>query len=485
VITKPAWIFDRDGDWQSLSAYVERASPTPTLGVVTGRRRQGKTFLLAALADACGGFYFGADEATAADSLRRFAKALAEFAQIPVQFGTWDDAIAYLFSLAGDRPLPLIIDEFPMLMRSEPALPSILQRHLDAGQSPAASATSKARLLLCGSAMSVMGQLLAGQAPLRGRAGLELILRPLGVRDAARFWGVDDPRTAAMLYAIVGGTPAYRRQFVQDDAPAGPGDFDDWVCRTVLNPATPLFREARYLLAEDVGARDPGLYQSVLSAIASGSNTNGGIASYIGRRSPDIAHPLNVLEDVGLISRDPDIFRKGRSTYRISEPLISFYQAIMRPQWAALELGAAKRVWEGSRARFLAGIVGPAFEQLCRDWLASTTDVLPEQPAITGAGVLPATSPAGRIQVDVVALGASWPGERQRVLSLGEAKWGKRPGTRHLDRLLRARDMLSDRFDTRSTVLALYGGAGFDSDLIAAASTRSDVILVDLARIYA
>ena len=34
---------------------------------------------------------------------------------------------------------------------------------------------SRARLLLCGSALSFMGGLLAGGAPLRGRAGLELV----------------------------------------------------------------------------------------------------------------------------------------------------------------------------------------------------------------------------------------------------------------------------------------------------------------------
>jgi hypothetical protein len=49
----------------------------------------------------------------------------------------------------------------------------------------------------------------------------------------------------------VGGTPAYRREFARDDTPAGPGDFDAWVLRTVLSPTSPLFREARYLLADE------------------------------------------------------------------------------------------------------------------------------------------------------------------------------------------------------------------------------------------
>ncbi|MBO0815945.1 MAG: hypothetical protein J2P30_12510 [Actinobacteria bacterium] len=67
--------------------------------------------------------------------------------------------------------------------------------------------------------MTVMGQLLAGQAPLRGRASLELPVRPFGYREAAAFWGVNDPQLAVLLHAIVGGTPAYRREFVAFDAP--------------------------------------------------------------------------------------------------------------------------------------------------------------------------------------------------------------------------------------------------------------------------
>ena len=58
-----------------------------------------------------------------------------------------------------------------------------------------------------------------------------------------------DPKLAMLLHAVVGGTPAYRREFVAFDVPSGLADFDSWVIRTVLNPQSPLFREARYLLA--------------------------------------------------------------------------------------------------------------------------------------------------------------------------------------------------------------------------------------------
>jgi AAA+ ATPase superfamily predicted ATPase len=100
----------------------------------------------------------------------------------------------------------------------------------------------------------------------------------------------------------------------------------------VLNPQSPLFREARYLLAEETEIRDPALYHSVLAAIADGNRTNGAIASFVGRKSADITHPLNVLEDAALVAREADVFRRGRWLYRVTEPLITFYEVGMRPE---------------------------------------------------------------------------------------------------------------------------------------------------------
>ncbi|MGH3518864.1 MAG: AAA family ATPase [Haloechinothrix sp.] len=139
------------------------------------------------------------------------------------------------------------------------------------------------------------------------------------------------------VHAIVGGTPAYRRDFARDDVPDNADDFDSWVMRAVLSPASPLFREARYILADEFEIRDTALYHSALAAIAEGNTTRGAIAGFLGRKSGDLAHPLHVLEDVGLITREPDPFRANRTTFRIAEPLVSFYHAVMRPIWSDLE----------------------------------------------------------------------------------------------------------------------------------------------------
>ena len=90
--------------------------------------------------------------------------------------------------------------------------------------------------------------------------------------------------------------------------PSGAGDFDAWVLRAVLNPRVPLFREARYLLAEEAEIRDRARLHAVLGAMAVGRNTPGGIADHIGRKSPDIGHPLSILLDSQLISHEAEAF---------------------------------------------------------------------------------------------------------------------------------------------------------------------------------
>ncbi|MEV4893947.1 ATP-binding protein, partial [Nonomuraea sp. NPDC055795] len=332
------------------------------------------------------------------------------------------------------------------------------------------------------------GKLLAGNAPLRGRSGLELLVRPLDHRLAAEFWDITDPRLALMVNSIVGGTPAYRREFARGDSPADMADFDDWVVRTVLNPETPLFREARYLLAEEPDLRDTTLYLSVLGAVADGNATRGGMAGYLERKATDIAHPINVLEDAGLLHRDADVFRENRPTYRIAEPLIGFYHAIMRPVWDQLERpGSANRVWQASYRRFVSNVLGPHFEQVCRDWALhhAEPDLLGGLPARVGHGIVhdPATRTGHEIDVAIIGVADSG---KAPLLAIGEAKWNDTMGAAHIDRLRHIRDLITraGRYDTSHTKMICFSGAGFNGKAHQAAASSPDLHLIDLPALY-
>ncbi|MFJ8142450.1 ATP-binding protein [Streptomyces sp. NPDC096013] len=480
-------MFDRDFEWAELTRFAGLPGPQATLGVVSGRRRQGKTFLLDAITRASGGFMFTATETTETDALRQFGEALARYRgqATPFRFAHWDEAVIELMRIAtAGEPTVAVIDEFPFLAKASPALPSIVQRALDPG---AQHTNTPVRLLLCGSALSFMGRLLSGDAPLRGRAGLELVVPTLDFRLAAEFWQISDPRTALLTHAVVGGTPAYRREFTQGDTPAGPDDFDAWIIRAVLNPARPLFREARYLLAEEPELHDIALYHAVLAAIASGNTARGGIADYLGRKSTDLAHPLTVLQDAGMITHEADAFRRNRSAYRIAEPLVAFYHAVMRPSWGDLERpGRAASVWSRTQSTFRSKVVGPHFEQICREWARwhAAPDTLGGNSTRVASGTV--NDPAAKTthEVDVAVHGESHEG-RQTLLAIGEAKWSDTMGAGHLERLRYIRSLLAESGTaTEATRLYCFSGTGFTDELSRLAQNDPTIQLIGLPRLY-
>lgn len=416
-------------------------------------------------------------------SLRLLGSDLAEHLGLsaPLAFASWHDAIDALLALGKDSVAgyPVVIDEFPYLCRSTPGLPSIIQKAL----SPRGTLkrSSRTRLILCGSALTFMGGLLSGSAPLRGRAGLDLTVPTFDPRTAAAFWGIGDWSLAVSVHTVVGGTPAYGREYVSGDMPRDRADFDDWVVRTVLNPAKPLHKEARYLLAEEGAVREPGLYHSVLAAVAEGNTARGAIAGHIGRPQDTLRHPLTALEDAGFLVREMDALRESRSRYRVTEPLVAFYHAIMRPEWTRLERpGAGAQVWRQSKERFSSLLLGPHFEELCRWWVSAhaSGETLGGMPVRVASAVVNDPKRRETHEVDIVAVDVDG-----RVLALGEAKHGTTMGRKHLERLTRVRALLvANGFDAAGARLLCCSGSGFAGELKAA--RQEDVVLVGLDRLY-
>jgi hypothetical protein len=157
----------------------------------------------------------------------------------------------------------------------------------------------------------------------------------------------------------------------------------------------------------------------------------------------------------------------------------------MRPRWADLELGLGAEVWADARPTFGSQVVGPHFEAVCREFArAEGRRIFGTAVGKVASGTVADPEDKTQIEIDVAILGPARPGAPRQVISLGEAKWGKVMGIRHLERLRRARALLTVKgYDTTDTTLACYSGAGFEPALQAAASS-SDVLLVDLKRLY-
>ena len=120
VISKPADLHDRDRQWATLSRFATTERPGATLGLVYGRRRQGKTLLLRLLAREVDGLFFTGLRQGGPLNLRRLAETYAEFTGDPLpRFDGWDQAIHALLALGErrERPTLVVLDEFTYLER--------------------------------------------------------------------------------------------------------------------------------------------------------------------------------------------------------------------------------------------------------------------------------------------------------------------------------------------------------------------------------
>lgn len=483
--TKPIRVFDRVEEWRELVSFAREASGLP-LGVVYGRRRQGKSWLLDSLIETVGGFGFTAarDEGSAR-AARRFGRELAAcLALPPFEFPDWDRAIAALVDLLARRRLGLaVLDEVSYLIRDVPQLASILQRTIDR------SSSRSGRLILCGSALSIMSELLVGDAPLRGRAQLDIRINPFGYREAAEFWGLsDDPLTAFHVHAVLGGTPAYRD--FAGSAPSSRQAFDGWVQEAVLSPARSLFNEGLLLLAEEERLSARSVYHEILGTIASGHRRLGAIGAVLGRTTASLAPLLRVLESLDLLHPLRDPLREKRFTWEITEPLLQFHHAILQPPDLRRRFERRdKTTWRDCRDRFASHVIGPHLEHLARVWTEeyASEATLGGSPLEVGRSELHDPGQRKSHDLDVIVIGASaGTSKERRVLAIGEAKAGRtRVGMMLLRELERRRELLVSKRRTASGArLLLFALSGFTAALEGEAEKRDDVELIDLERLY-
>ena len=484
----PKDMVGRQVEWARLIEFIASGEGAASLGVVWGRRRVGKSFLLESLAEQSGGFYYAAVRGSSAEALRELGERLGAYQglSVPLALADWDSGVEALLALGRDRDTLVVLDEFPYLLEHTPTLDSIIQRAFGARLPTRAS--SRTRLILCGSAMTVMSRLLVGTAPLRGRAGLDLRVSPFDFRMARQLHDIDELKTAFRTYAVIGGVAAYAREMSGSDLPSGANDFDRWICRRVLSPAAPLFNEVALLLSEDAAtakARKINLYHATLAGVATGHHAHGSLASYVQIVGASLAPIVEALASAEFISRVQDPIRDKRPTYHPADPIMRFHYALIRRHHTRLSRHHAdtERIWQHLLPTFDSQVVGPCFAEAARYW--STHFAKPAtvggQPDHVGPTTLVMEDGIER-QLDVVvsADDADAPSERT-ILAIGEAKAGERITEGHLHRLEGSRTALGHRADAAKLLLF---GAEFAPRLRAAAAKRTDIELVDLKRLY-
>ena len=468
-----------------LTPFIDAGPDRNTMALVYGRRRIGKSTALTRLVRERGGFYWEATRAKTPIQLQRLGTALGQFLGTgPLALATWEEALQQLLQLGAAGPLPVVLDEFGYLLDDEPALDSLIATLLGPSQR---TGNARTRLVLCGSALALMRALTSGQAPLRGRAGREVLVQPFDFRRAASFLGASpDHALATRVYAVIGGVVGYATDMIDDDLPRDLADFPRWVAQRVLSPAATLHHEATTLLAEDVAlsARDQTLHHSILNVIANGAVALASIANRLGRPASNLDPVMRRLIDAGFVVRHDDPIRRQRPSFALADPFLQFHYAVLEPHRTLLRERNLRATWdERLAATFDARVRGPVFEEMARSWARRFASPQTLGGTVSHLGPSQVSIERKDYQLDLVATGDDPmldPGERT-VMAIGEAKAGETVGTAHLRQLERARAALGPR--AASAKLLLFAPA-CDATLRRTVARRSDVELVDWERLY-
>jgi uncharacterized protein len=476
---KPESIIGRDREWGLLDAFLSDGRPGNRLAVVYGRRRQGKTMLLEAIATAHDAFYWEAAQQSRAQNLVSFSEAWSAFTESPgpIRFDSWEHALDIV--LATSKPgRAVVFDEVGYIVESAPEFPSVLQRHFG----PSLERSGSTKVVICGSIYSQMTRLLSAGAPLRGRHSLVVDLAPFDVIEAARFWGLSsNPDAAFRMHALVGGTPAYRR-FAGDNAPRN-GNVDAWVVRYLLDTASPLFNEGTLLVADDPTLVDKSLYWSVLGAIADGNRRRNTIAAALDRSPGSLGQPIDVLLAGQWIEQRVDPFHPRYSLMQLTEPMLRTHRVVIAPDRRRLAQGRAEAVWADAQPKVARLVYGPHLEWVANDWIMRTEplDAVGVRPTDSGPGTLRFGKTANQVDIVTVA-----PGRNDALLvhAVGEVKAdGKPMGAAQLERLDGIAARLGDRA-APAVRRVLVARRGFTAELRREASRRGDTSLIELDRIY-
>ena len=151
--------------------------------VVYGRRRVGKTTLIKEFIRNKNAFYFLATTEVESQSMKRFAGVLGRGMKNPMltraTFHDWVDLFQTLADYQPEEKKVLVIDEFPYLVKTNAAFPSILQNIWDEFLKD-----SNVMLILCGSLIGMMQKYaLSYDSPLYGRRTAQIRLMPLSFMD--------------------------------------------------------------------------------------------------------------------------------------------------------------------------------------------------------------------------------------------------------------------------------------------------------------
>ena len=331
--------------------------------LVYGKRKVGKTTLiLQALKESSDKtVYYECLKAPIQENIDGFISALVGAQVIPVKMGfaSFQDVFQYLNTLG--ETLNIVIDEYPYLKQfaKGETIDSIFQDIID-------HRLGNIRLVLSGSHVGMMRDLLEEKNALYGRFSVVIRLRELNYREAASFYPEKSEYDKVAFFAVFGGSP-----FVNEQLDANI-DLKENLLQTLLNPLSSIYSYAENILVSDfAGGMNA---ERIFSAIGNGKKKYGEIESKLGFSNNGLlSKQLKNLLAMDMIAKVFPINRANdnkKVTYELTDNLMRFWYTYVYHNKGALQMLGAEAFYENHIAPTLTTFVAHRFEEIARTYFS-------------------------------------------------------------------------------------------------------------------
>lgn len=441
--------------------------------VIYGRRRVGKTTLIKEFLKKKTAFYFLATEELESQSMKRLAGVIARTTKNTLLqkavFTDWLDLFQTIAEYRPEEKKVLVIDEFPYLVKTNPAFPSILQNAWDE-----LLKDSNVMLILSGSLISMMQKYaLSYDRPLYGRRTAQIRLLPLPFTDVYAAHNLPFDK-AVEQYSVTGGVPKYIEFFTDHR------DFVEHLKETVLSKSGFLYEEPYFLLkSESMTAVN---YFSIIKAIADGNHKLGKIAGVLGQETSALTPYLSTLANLGFIEKQTPITEKNpeksrKGLYFISDNFMRFWFHYVYPYKGELELDNMQIVLDEINKDFTQKFAAFAYEDICKDIFANLCKkgAVSFTPSRIGSYWL--NDYEGDTQIDVMAAD-----HQNRLVFAGECKYHIKPVDApvyfDLKHKIAKAGEIQKAFPGYDVIYGIFSKSGFSQRLTDIAAENSRLLLI-------
>ena len=435
--------------------------------VLYGRRRVGKTALIAEFMKGKKAVYFLTSEENDTQNRIVFKNIVAEYLGSELlknaNVDNWD-IIFKTWAEQGDdgQKHLMVIDEFQYLGKANAAFPSVFQRIWDT-----ILKQKNVMVILCGSLISMMeSQTLNYSSPLYGRRTGQIKLKQIPFRYYNEFFPGKTEKELIEYYAVTGGVPKYIELFY--DAK----DIYAAINDNVLSKSSFLYDEPNFLLQREVG--EVGSYFSIIKTIAAGNTKLSKIGSALELKQTSLTKYLKTLIDLDILEREVPITEENpekskRGLYKVKDNFMLFWFKFVFPNLGHIESGNAEVAMAKIRANLVDAHIAYVYEDICTEKLW--------QLCASGAWDFDFDK-AGRwwdndTEIDIVAIDKSG-----NDIIFGECKYkNSTTGVDVLFALEQKANKVEWKKQSRNNHFILFSIGGYTDELTELAKTRKDLIL--------